>query len=74
VAPWAGCHNWRDGRFFWELSDEGKQRLIDEMREDYLRHRDQVLEAWAAREGELREYQQKYFGQMRRPWAETEFG
>lgn len=65
----AGCGYYRGG-FFWKLPEDDKPAVIAEMREDWFRHREQVLAAWDSRDEHP---WRKQHTDQTRPWAETEF-
>lgn len=63
------------GNGFWrDKSPETRERVLAEMREDWLHWQPQVLEHWAARDEHQRTIAAKYHGAPTEPWAQTEFG
>jgi len=62
------------GDFYWNLDDGQQAAVVAEMREDWLRNSDQVLEAWDLRSGHDLWIGQNHHADQLRPWAEEEFG
>jgi hypothetical protein len=63
-----------EGGFFWNLTEAGQRRTIERMREDWFRHRDEVLAAWDERDEHDLYIWREHHSDCVRPWAETEFG
>jgi hypothetical protein len=60
--------------FYWDLDNEGKARILDQMRADWFREQDAIMTAWDARDDDTRERARNYHGNPAEPWALREFG
>lgn len=69
----AGMGYWH-GDFFWHLSEEKQRAVVAEMRADWFRHREEVLDAWGNRDEHQVYIWREHHSEQLRPWALEEFG
>jgi hypothetical protein len=67
------CRGYWRGDFYFKLSEEAQQAVVADMRADWPRYREEVLEAWDNRNEHELYLWREYHSEQLRPWAADHF-